>query len=102
MKKEMKEKQIYIRQYLFKPTGHMSIGVIPIRDSKSEIKYYIQIHSCPHPICSTQILTCSCLSFQIQKPSEGIDSFHDPCKHICELQTITEWKKKWSSSQEIF
>ena len=82
------------RHHLFKPMTKVSIGVIPLKYSIDKVKYYIQRHTCPSAKCSCEILTCSCPSFQIQKPSKFVDSFHKPCKHIAELITIRAWKTK--------
>ena len=77
------------RRYIFKQLSNTAIGVISPKEGDLEkIKYYIQIHKCPNSNCGHEILTCSCPSFQIQKPGKGIDAFHDPCKHIKEYQRV--------------
>ena len=81
----------------FDKLSDVTIRVNPIPrgcDSKNDSKrkeqsaYYIQIHTCPSQECGCEIMTCSCPSFQVQKPSRGVDAFHDPCKHIKELQFL--------------
>ena len=74
---------------MFRPITSMTIGVH--RPYESKPVYYIQRHTCPASFCGCKILTCSCPSFQIQKPSQGVDAFHKPCKHIEELVSIPDW-----------
>ena len=76
---------------MFRPLTSMTIGVHRPFDAK--VAYYIQRHTCPSLDCRYEILTCSCPSFQMQKPSHGVDAFHKPCKHIEELVSIPEWSE---------
>ena len=77
---------------MFRPITSMTISVH--RPFNAIPAYYIQRHTCPSPKCGCEILTCSCPSFQVQKPSHGVDAFHKPCKHIEELVSIPEWMEE--------
>ena len=79
--------------YRFKPITEISI-LVEKPGFSSDKFYYIQRHTCPQITCGCEILTCSCPSFQMQKPRQLLDSFHDPCKHIRTLIGIMGWESK--------
>ena len=95
----MKKKTPKKRNYIYKKISHiretdfLNIAVIPKElGADGQARYFIQTHSCPRVECDLTILTCSCPSFQMQKPSQGIDPFHEPCKHVDELHMINRWR----------